>query len=341
MDSLAATWIQFLVCVVLITTAGARLSRYADIIGRKTGWSGTWAGLILLSTVTSLPELATGISAAGFANAPDIAAGDILGSCVFNLLIVAVIDMVYRDKPLFCAIEPTHALAAALGIGLIALTGGVLLLGQRLDGLAIWNVGMHGPAIMVLYLFAMRLIYRQNQQRQASSDMREQPDGKAGDLTLRRAISLYAVAATVVVGAGAWLPFVAMRLSKLMGWHDAFVGTLFVAVATSLPELSVSLTALRLGQPDMAIANLLGSNLFNMVVLAIDDLFYRPGPLLSNVAPIHALSAFATLAMSAIVVAALLTRPSRRVLGIMTWPSIALLAVFALNSAAQYLFAEK
>lgn len=123
-----------------------------------------------------------------------------------------------------------------------------------------------------------------------------------------------------------------------MGWQHSFVGTLFVAAATSLPEVSVSLTALRLGLPDMAVANLLGSNMFNMMLLAIDDLVYRPGPLLSHVAPIHAVTVFATIVMGAIVIAALLTRPRTRVLGTMSWPGTILCAVFALNSYAQFRF---
>ena len=94
-------WSEFFACVVLILVAGVRLSRYGDVIAEKTGVSRTWVGLILLATVTSLPELVTGISAVALANLPNIALGDALGSCVFNLLIITVLDFLYREESVF------------------------------------------------------------------------------------------------------------------------------------------------------------------------------------------------------------------------------------------------
>lgn len=331
MNSMLGAWAQFAICALLIGYAGGKLARYGDIIGQKAGWSGNWVGLILLSTVTSLPELATGISAAGFANKPDIAAGDIFGSCAFNLLILAMLDTFYRKQPLYCGASQDHALSAAFGTALLSLAGAALVLGKRLDELAFWQVGISAPAVVIVYLLCMRAIGRQD-----SKHEQEAPEQEDDGVSLRRAITVYAISALVVVAAGGRLPFVAVRLAELMGWQDSFVGTLFVAAATSLPEVSVSVTALRLGQPDMAVSNLLGSNMFNVVVLAIDDLAYRSGPLLSHVSPLHAVTAFATLFMGAIVLAALLTRSHKRVLGTMSWHSIMVLIVFALSSYAQF-----
>ncbi|MHB1174382.1 MAG: hypothetical protein ACYCZJ_04595 [Sulfuriferula sp.] len=84
-------WLKFFVCMALIGYAGTKLSRYGDIIADKTGLGGTWVGLVMLVSVTSLPELATGISAVTVAHAPNIAIGDVPGSCVFNLAILLVL----------------------------------------------------------------------------------------------------------------------------------------------------------------------------------------------------------------------------------------------------------
>ena len=70
-------WSGFLICVALIVVAGVKLCRYGDIIADKTGLGGTWIGLVMVATVTSLPELATGIASVTVAAAPDIAIGDI------------------------------------------------------------------------------------------------------------------------------------------------------------------------------------------------------------------------------------------------------------------------
>jgi cation:H+ antiporter len=123
-----------------------------------------------------------------------------------------------------------------------------------------------------------------------------------------------------------------------MGWRTTFVGTLFIAGATSLPELVVTISALRIGAVDMAIANLLGSNLFDILVLAIDDLAYLRGPLLSVASPTHAVTAFAAAVMSGIVIVALLYRPSTRIRGTIGWVSLSLLIVYLLSSYAIYLF---
>ncbi len=77
-------WLEFAVCLVLIAAAGYRLSRYGDMIAEKAGLTRTWVGVVMLASVTSLPELASGLSAVTVANTPDIALGDILGSCAFN-----------------------------------------------------------------------------------------------------------------------------------------------------------------------------------------------------------------------------------------------------------------
>ena len=80
MQELATIWLSLLACLVVIGFAGVRLSRYGDIIAEKTGLSRGWVGLILLASVTSLPELVTGVSAVTVANVPDIAVGNILGA---------------------------------------------------------------------------------------------------------------------------------------------------------------------------------------------------------------------------------------------------------------------
>jgi cation:H+ antiporter len=108
-----AVWAKFIGCIVAIGLAGSRLSLYGDIIAEKTGLSGNWIGLVLLATATSLPELITGISSVTLANAPNITIGDVLGSCVFNLSILVVIDFLYRDESIYRPARQGHVLSAA------------------------------------------------------------------------------------------------------------------------------------------------------------------------------------------------------------------------------------
>ena len=94
-------WLQFGICVAIITVAGSKLSNYGNLIAEKTGMGGTVVGLVLLATVTSLPELITGISAVTVTDLPDLAVGAILGSCVFNLAILVILDFLYRGESVY------------------------------------------------------------------------------------------------------------------------------------------------------------------------------------------------------------------------------------------------
>ncbi|AAU93049.1 putative cation transporter [Methylococcus capsulatus str. Bath] len=329
-------WADFLLCVALIAVAGNRLSRYGDVIAEKTGLSGSWIGLILLATATSLPELITGAAAVTAAGAPDIAAGDVLGSCVFNLVILVALDFLHRHESVYRRASQGHLLSAGFGIILLGLVGVNLLLADKHIVPTLGWVGLYSPLLGLLYLFSMRAVflYEREQMAAFTEDMTEQYPG----IRLRRAVMWYVAVAAVVVGAGVWLPSIGTTLAEVMGWNKSFVGTLFVAAATSMPELSVTIGAVRIRAVDMAIANLLGSNLFDLCILAIDDLAYLPGPLLSHVSSVHALSAFSAMVMTGIFIVGLLYRAGTRLFKTVGWVSIALLLVYLGNAYVLYLY---
>ncbi|HYE35452.1 sodium:calcium antiporter [Methylocaldum sp.] len=330
-------WAEFAACLFLIGYAGTRLSVYGDVIADKTGLSGTWVGLVMLATATSLPELITGLSSVTLASAPNIAVGNVLGSCVLNLLTLVVVDFLHRKESIYRRASQGHILSAGFGVVMIGLVGFNVLLGQR-NGWAIGHVGAYTPVIVLMYVIAVRAIFLY--EKQQVIEFTEDVTDRYAGTSLRRAIAGYAWAAAIVVAAGVWMPFIATRLAVAMGWHTSFVGTLLVSAATTMPELMVTLGAVRLGALDMAIANLLGSNLFNIVIVAIDDLFYRPGPLLSQVSAIHGVSAMSAVIMTGLAIVGILYRPETRVLKTVGWISLGLFTVYLLNSTVLYLHSE-
>ena len=329
-------WTQFFACAAIITVAGTQLSRYGDIIADKSGLSGSWVGLVLLASVTSLPELVTGVSSIAAAEAPNIAVGDVLGSCVFNLAILAVVDFLHRRESVYRRASQGHILSAGFGIVLIGIAGLGILLAEKSVVIAIAHVGAYSPVFVIVYFVAVRSIFDYEQEQ--LKDHAAEESGRYPGITLRQAATRYAAAALAVLAAGAWLPFIGVDLAETMGWHKSFVGTLFVAGATSLPELAVTVAALRMGAVDMAIANLLGSNLFNIVILAVDDALFTKGPLLSYVSPMHAVTAASALVMTGIVVVALLYRPRVRLFRTVGWVSLGLISLYVLNSYFLYLY---
>ena len=330
MNATLLAWAQFAACVAVIGAAGIRLVRYGDAIAALTGLSRSWIGLILVATVTSLPELVTGLSAVTIAAAPDIAIGDALGSCVFNLAILAIVDLMHRDGSVYSRAGPGHVVSAAFGVVLLGGAGMAILLSAREAMPSIGHVSVASIGLLALYLVAMRTAYRLEQQ-ETSAISRPRPQ-----MTLRRALSGYVVAAAAIMFAGVWLPLVGVQLANTMGWSNSFVGTLFVAFATSVPELATTLGALRIGAVDLAIGNLLGSNLFDLLIVALDDFAYLPGPIYGHVAQVHAASALAASMMSGAVIVALVYRPTTRVLRTMSWASVSLVALYLINAAVQF-----
>jgi cation:H+ antiporter len=328
-------WLQLVACLVVIGFAGVRLSRYGDIIAEKSGLSRGWVGLILLATVTSLPELVTGLSSVTVAEVPDIAVGDIMGSCVFNLLIIVLLDFLYRKESVYTRARQGNVLSAGYGIALIGFAGFNLLLYRDETIPSIGHVGLYTPVILLLYLLAMRSLYRYEQEK--LSEYVEDRVELHPEMSLKQAVRGYVLASVAVVAAGIWLPFIAKDLAAVMAWEQSFVGTLFVAAVTSAPEVVVTVAALRMGAVDLAIGNLFGSNLFNIAILAIDDLFYRQGPLLADVSLTHATSAFSAMMMSGLAVVGLVLRPVSRVFRTVSWISLLLLVIYLLNLWFLYL----
>lgn len=319
-------WLEFAGCLVVIGYAGFKLTRYADAIAEKTRLSASWTGLALLATVTSLPELMTGASAVTAAAAPNIAIGDVLGSSVFNLFLLALVDLARRGPSIYAHASRGHIVSAAFGIALL----GIVLIGLALGGAgpALGRVGWTTPVIVAAYALAIHAVLR-HERGLTPAALHLAP--RHPRLTLRQAVLRYALFGAAVVAAGAWLPFVGVHLASVMGWSNTFVGTLFVALVTSVPEIVTTVAAVRMGALDMAIGGILGSNLFDVVIVAIDDALYAPGPILADVSPAHAISAASAITMSACVVAALWIRPQRA-----RWISAFMAALFFANFWAVY-----
>lgn len=300
----------FLLCAVVILLAGRRLSVYGDLLSAKTGLSRGWIGFVLLATITSLPELMVGVSAAGIVQSADLAVGDVLGSCAFNLGILALLDaLAPRRQCLLGLAGPGHVLSASLGIILLCLVAFAFLMPVGLPGLP--AVGLTSLLLILLYLLAVRLIYRYEQKQDHSSD----DHGLSPDLmklSVRRVVYRIIIYALVLTAAALLLPHYADQLATQTGLGKSFTGTFLLAASTSLPEIAVSIYAVRRGAIDLAVGNLLGSNIFNMLILAVDDLVYTPGLLLKDASPVHLYSVISTIMMTAIVLIGLHHRGSRK-----------------------------
>ncbi|UCH51960.1 MAG: sodium:calcium antiporter [Chloroflexota bacterium] len=304
-------WIKFVVCLAIILVAGTRLSRYGDVIAEKTGLGRIWIGVVLLATVTSLPELATGISSVALIGKPDLTLGDLFGSNLLNLVTIAIIDVFYTRGPVLNYAGTGLILVATASTLLIGAVATSIYIAQNVVSLGIFNyIGLYSPIIFCMFMIIQYMLIRfqRNQQSQTNTDS---PTAAVhGKTSLKKAVAFFVIAALATAGAGTWLGFIGDELSMVTGLNDSFVGSLFLAICTSAPEIVVSISALRMGALDMAVGNVIGSNLFNMgVIIFVDDLFFTEGPLLSYASTDHIFTALIAMLMSSIVIIGLIYRP--------------------------------
>ena len=327
--SLALLWLQLGATAAVILIASQFLARSADTVAEKTGLGRSFIGVVMLATATSLPEMGTGISAIALVDAPDLAAGDAFGSNMFNLMIIGLADLYWRNGPVLTAVKFTSVVVAALGVGLITLAVGAIYVHNATSVTSDWYISPVSVLMIVGFLAAMLLVYRHEKGAAPSEEPKEEPQANYADQSLSRALFVYFGAAAVVVAAAVWLAMTGDHLAEEMGWEASFMGTQFLAMSTSLPEIATSFAALRLNAPDLAITNVLGSNMFNMgFVLFVDDLVYSQGVVWSNVSQVHILTGLIAVLMTAIVIVGVLTRPRKRLGTVWTPEGGALVAAY-------------
>ncbi len=304
--------IQVVVCVVLVVLVAQRLSQSADILAEKSGLGHSWVGAILLAGATSLPELTTGMGAIIALDEPDLAAGGIFGSCLFNLLILALIDGLTGPVPLFQRIHISHGLTAGLGSILLGLAAAALLLVQMNIAPMLGWVSLASLLLFGLYMVSTRMIAQFELRRQT-----EVPDAGAelpryAHIQPWRAYAMFGVLAAMIVVLGVWLAMLGDQVAEVTGLGETFVGALLLAASTSLPEVIASLEAVRMKALDLAVSNIFGSNIFNLAILGLYDLAYIQGNFWMNINMVYIFASVIAIIMTTVAIVGMVYREARR-----------------------------
>jgi cation:H+ antiporter len=302
--------IGFLTGAVLVVLAGVQLARMGDVIAARTKLGGLWVGSVFLAVATSLPELATDISAIRL-GAPDLAAGDLFGSSMANMLILAIVGLLPGTE-IFRRAALDNVLAAALAIALTAAAAVFVLL--RLE-YSVLGAGLGSLVLAGGYVAGIRTVFRNSALAREAGGTIESgavAEDTATAPSLRRALGVFLGASLVILFAAPLFAASATELAELTGLGTSLVGTWLVGFATSLPELVTSIAAVRMRAYDLAAGNLFGSNAVNMLMFVPLDLAHRGEPIFAAVSPVHALTALVAIALMAIGIAALAYRSTSR-----------------------------
>lgn len=227
----------------------------AAALARRLGVSALLIGLTIVAFGTSAPELAVSLTAA-LKGANEIAVGNVLGSNLFNLLMVAGLSAVVcpliinqtllrRDWPL--------SIAASIVLFFMLRTGGGL---SRMDGVFL----LIGFAVIM----GLQITSALREKKYGGSAMEQEEASKTSLLLIL--VNIVLGMACIIIG-GQLSVDGASGLARLFGWSETLIGLTIVAFGTSLPELVTSIAAARRGETDIAMGNVIGSNLFNILLI--------------------------------------------------------------------------
>lgn len=298
-------WVEFIAASAILVATAIQLAKYGDIIAIRTKLGGVFIGTLLLAGATSLPELLTTLNSLG-QNVPDLAAGNMFGSNMFNMFMLAILDLINQSQRILRQAAMKHALTAGLAILLIGFA--IFFIDINPD----WRIGWVGVDSLILifvYLGGVRLLQGNN----------PSPPPDATDLDAKlpplwKALLGFGAATAILAATAPILVSSSARIAEITGLGAGFVGILLVGMVTSLPEMVTTIAAARMGAYDLAVGNLFGSNLFNMFALGLTDVFLTSGRFLGAIDPKFAVAGMLGLIMTSLGLLGNLARLERRLL---------------------------
>lgn len=318
----------FSICAIVTVIAAMKLSTYADVLSKKTSLGGMLIGTVFLAGATSLPEVTTSLSAVIIDN-PDIAVGNVLGSNMFNLFILAMFDLYFRKQQFLREAEKEHFYTA--GIGLVLTITSLIALKLKLN-ITVLGIGVDTLFIIVIYVVGMFVLTKLTKREDILVHKEiEQDDSSNTAISLKKAIWGFTLAAIIILMTGTILSIAGDKIAVITGLGSSFVGSFLIAATTSLPEAVSVLIAIRLGNYNLAIGSILGSNMFNMLILSGSDILFQKGAILAHVSSVHQITATAVSVLSIIILFSL-ARKKQRSSFIYALPSLLLVILYFISS---------
>ncbi len=334
--SLVWVIVAFVLSAAVVAVAGTRLTRAADILADVTGIGEALVGAVLLGAMTSLAGVVTTLSAAGGGHAT-LAVGNAIGGIAVQTLFLAVADLAYRKANLeHAAASLPNLLNSALLLGLLVLLLSIVVSPEYTV------LGVHPGSVLVLVAYAGGLVLaRQVRDEprwkpvQTTETVEDTPDEESHHHRLSRIVLELGIHGSLVGVAGWMISRTGAAISDRTDLSEGFVGSLFTAVATSLPELVVSVQAVRQGALALAVGNIVGGNAFEVLVVSAADFVYRDGSILHASTQSQAFIIALTALLMAVLLIGLLHRQRRGPAGI-GWESTLIVVFFLVGYVILY-----
>ena len=320
-------WIEFLICSALLTFFAYHLCREGIIISEKTHLEEGIIGMFFLAVATSFPEIVTGATAVFFLDKTALGYGDVIGSIIFNLMLLVGLDLYQGEGRILLRVSGINRLTGVYTLFLL----GIVLLGAVLRTMGVgipsfFGVGIENILIICTYFLALNIIRKSGE---GKGEAPFEADKESFALIWVKFIVLLAV----VMALGVWMAKIGDKIVVRTAMSQTFIGTLFLGIATSLPEIIVSFAALRMGSIDMAVGNILGSNLFDVCIIPLLDALSRR-PILGFMTSAQLTATVIVTILALITVIGLFSKRDTK--GKMGWDTVLIFAVGSLGFVLLY-----
>lgn len=339
---LAANLAIFILAASVVWFAGTRLCVYADEISDRKRIGKAIMGLVFLAASTSLPEIVTTFSAALDAN-PGLVLNNLFGGIALQTAILAVADRIAANAPLtFYPRKPTPVIEGSFLVLLLCVVQAVVVFGEQP---LIFGIGGGAIAVSALYVVMVVMLRKfYSDDSWVPVQVPEEPEdatvstwrGQVEDVGWTTLMVRTGAAVAAILVGGVALVQSAESIADQSGLGSSFVGATLLAGATSLPELSTTIMAVRLRAYTMAISNIFGSNLIMLALLLPADMLYGEGSILAAVDRVAMLAIIAGIAVTIIYLIGLTVRSSRTILG-MGADSLLVAIVYVMTTVSFFL----
>lgn len=338
--SLSIAVIVFSLATVVIIFAGTALTRHADTLADKTGLGEALVGAVFLGGVTSISGIITSIVAA-YNNHPQLAISNAIGGIAVQTVFLSIADISYSKANLeHASASLANLLQGVLLIGLLAL----IILGIASPSFTIFNIHPLSYLIIIVYLVGARIVALAKEKplwdpKLTFSTVKDIPDrDKLSKTKLSSLVLKFSLLSMLVGAAGYAIARSGITLASETALSASFVGTLFTAVATSFPELIVSLAAVKQRALTLAVGNIIGGNSFDVLFVAFSDIAYQEGSILHAITNEQSFIIALTMLMASILVMGLLYRQRSGIANIGLESALIILLYILGNVSLYFLF---
>ncbi|MGM0599202.1 MAG: sodium:calcium antiporter [Candidatus Rifleibacteriota bacterium] len=335
--SLSLAILIFFIATLVVIFAGTSLTRYADKLADKTGLGEALVGAVLLGGVTSIAGIITSIVAA-YNNHPQLAISNAIGGIAAQTAFLSIADISYFKVNLeHASVSLANLMQGILLIGLLTL----VILGIASPNITWFNIHPLSFIIIMVYLCGSKMIARAKEKpmwepKLTISTVKDIPDKDNIKKTkLSTLIVKFTLLSILVGGSGYAIGLSGITIANKTALSESFVGTLFTAVATSFPELIVSLAAVRQGALTLAVGNIIGGNCFDVLFVAFSDIAYQKGSILHNITNAQSFIIALTMFMVSILIMGLLYRQPKGIANI-GWESAFIIVLYFIGNLSLY-----